>query len=153
MNSDRLELVAILDDGRPARPLELTELARDVTSSVAVRYGEIGASPPWIGYLAVAGNECIGTCAFKFPPVDGRVEIAYFTFPDHEGRGWATEMARQLVVLARDHDPALTVVAQTLPTPGASTRILEKLGFECEGEVDHPEDGTVWSWVRATGSL
>jgi hypothetical protein len=30
------------------------------------------------------------------------------------------------------------------------TRILQKLGFELWGEVDHPEDGLVWEWRRRT---
>lgn len=42
----------------------------------------------------------VGTCGFKSSPDQGRVEIAYFTFPDFEGRGLATAMAGELLAIA-----------------------------------------------------
>ena len=88
----------------------------------------------------------MGACGFKSSPVAGRVEIAYGTFPGHEGRGFATTMARELVQISRQEDTSLTVTAQTLPEENASTSILKKLGFTLVGPVEHPEDGTVWEW-------
>ena len=114
------------------------------TSTMAI-YPSDGPAMPWVGYLAEVDGEWVGSCAFKSPPVDGAVEIAYFTFPGHEGRGYAARMARELVTLAREHGAA-QIRAQTLPEPNASTRILEKLGFRWAGAVQHPEDGTVWEW-------
>jgi RimJ/RimL family protein N-acetyltransferase len=58
-------------------------------------------------------------------------------------------MARNLMELAWQTDPTLTVVAQTLPAESASTAILRKLGFRLAGTVQHPTDGEVWEWVRA----
>jgi RimJ/RimL family protein N-acetyltransferase len=48
---------------------------------------------PFGGYLAVAEDGLvIGTCAFRpGPSVDGGIEIAHFTLPPYEGRGYATE--------------------------------------------------------------
>jgi hypothetical protein len=42
------------------------------------------------------------------------------------------------------------VFAQTLPERNASHRILEKLGFEAVGTINHPEDGEVleWQWKK-----
>nr|WP_255581726.1 GNAT family protein [Cupriavidus sp. AU9028] len=100
---------------------------------------------PWGGYLAEEDGQFVGTCAYKTPPQSGQVEIAYFTFPGQEGRGVATRMARQLIGIAQREGVAV-VVAQTLPEPGASTAILQKLGFRRAGEVIHPEDGLVWQW-------
>ena len=102
---------------------------------------------PWAGYLAEENGVLVGTCAFKSPPVSGSVEIAYFTFPQFEGRGIATRMAQDLVALAVQHG-VIQVRAQTLPETGASTRILKKLGFTRVGTVSHPEDGDVWEWQR-----
>ena len=79
-------------------------------------------------------------------PIDGRMEIAYFTFPDHEGRGLATTMATELVAIAKSHDPAVLIAAQTLPERNASHRILEELGFTHFATLDHPETGEVWEW-------
>jgi [ribosomal protein S5]-alanine N-acetyltransferase len=108
------------------------------------------ASPPlpWVGYLAEENGLIVGTCAYKSPPVSGEVEIAYFTFPEHEGCGVATEMARSLVDLATRHG-VLRIKAQTLPECNASTRILEKLGFEFSGTMIHAEDGEVWEWHKS----
>jgi RimJ/RimL family protein N-acetyltransferase len=45
------------------------------------------------GYLVLENDTIVGTYAFRSPPRNGEVEIAYFTFPEFEGRGFATEMA------------------------------------------------------------
>lgn len=103
----------------------------------------------WGGYLAVDEDtrEVVGSCAFKSPPTDeGAVEIAYFTYPGFEGRGYATSMARKLIALARGSATVKQIIAHTLPEPSASTRVLEKVGMSFVGEVIDPEDGRVWRW-------
>jgi [ribosomal protein S5]-alanine N-acetyltransferase len=100
---------------------------------------------PWSGYLVEENGAYIGTCAFKSVPVQGKVEIAYFTFPGHEGRGVATWMAQQLIELAQR--PEVTQIsAQTLQERNASVRILEKLGFRITGTAIDPDAGEVWEW-------
>ena len=37
-----------------------------------------------------------------------------------------------------------SVIAHTLAEPGASVRVLEKSGFEFEGEVPEPGVGSAW---------
>jgi ribosomal-protein-alanine N-acetyltransferase len=108
---------------------------------------------PWGGYFAVDEDthEVVGSCAFKTPPTaEGSVEIAYFTYPPFEGRGYATEMARQLVEMATQAGTVASIVAHTLPESSASTRVLEKAGLALVGEVIDPEDGLVWRWHRRT---
>ena len=111
-------------------------------------YQTAGFIPPWIAYLAVEDGACVGTCAFKGPPLDGCAEIAYYSFA--EGRGVATRMASALVDIASQSGPGLAVKAQTLPAESASTAVLRKLDFELLGAVEHPEDGTVWEWQHRT---
>ena len=89
----------------------------------------------------------VGTCSFKSPPQNAEVEIAYFTFPQYEGQGVATQMVRWLTELA-EKNGVKRVKAQTLPEKNASTRILEKLGFTFVGPAVHPDDGTIWEWQR-----
>lgn len=145
-----MRLVAITESGAPAEALpEAPPVVGEVMTSTAALYGRHGHRPPWIGYLAIEDDRCVGTCAFKAPPAAGRVEIAYFTFPPHEGRGVATRMASALLDLARSADPGIEIVARTTPRSGASTRILERLGFEHLGSVEDPDDGTVWEWRAA----
>ncbi len=103
----------------------------------------------WEGYFVIdeRTREVVGSCAFKTPPTEeGLVEIAYFTYPGFEGRGYATSMARKLIELAGDAPDVKQVIAHTLPEPNASTRVLEKVGMNCVGEVIDPEDGRVWRW-------
>ena len=49
---------------------------------------------PWGVYGAYVDVVQVGECAFKAPPLDGRVEIAYHTFDEFRGLGYATAMAR-----------------------------------------------------------
>lgn len=104
---------------------------------------------PWGGYLAIDDDSgvVIGTCAFKSPPAeDATVEIAYFTFPAYEGKGYATAMAGKLIEAASRAPEVRRIIARTLPEPNASTRVLEKVGMRFAGEVVDPEDGRVWEW-------
>jgi [ribosomal protein S5]-alanine N-acetyltransferase len=106
---------------------------------------------PWGGHLAVddALGVIVGTCAFKsWPTSDGEVEIAYFTFPAFEGRGYATAMAMLLLAIAEADGTVQQVVAHTLPERNASARVLEKVGLQCLGAVIDPEDGRIWRWAR-----
>lgn len=120
----------------------------------AALYARVGFEEPWIGYLALAegATVAVGACGFKSPPRDGRVEIAYFTFPEREGRGVASAMAAELVAMARRRERSLVLAAQTLPERNASHRILEKLGFRHVDTIEHAEDGTVWEWHWSEGT-
>jgi len=119
------------------------------TVSLFERTGVTG--PPWSGYLAVdrLRGTIVGTCGFKAPPdVEGVAEIAYFTFPGFEGQGCASAMAGGLVERGNRMVGVSRLRAHTLPERSASTRILEKVGFERIGEIIDPEDGVVWRWER-----
>jgi RimJ/RimL family protein N-acetyltransferase len=146
-----MTLVAIDEDGRVSLAADdpTASVPAVVEQSVAL-YGRRGFEPPWIVYLAAQDGTWVGSCGFAGPAADGEVEIAYFTFPQHEGRGIATGMAIELLaqtgVAARSRGVAF--VAHTLPQEGPSPRILRRLGFSLIGPIVHPEDGTVWKWRR-----
>ena len=124
----------------------MPEMANEALRATTELYRAVGFEEPWVGYLALVDNVPAGACGFKGRPCDRRVEIAYFTFPEFEGRGLASAMAAELIAIARQHAPALVVAAQTLPQRNASHRILEKLGFRHVDTIEHPEDGMVWEW-------
>lgn len=146
-----LTLLPIGADGAVATG-ELPELAQDVCQTCRLLYESRGYRPPWIGYLVQAGGAIVGGCAFKSAPVAQRVEIAYFTFPEYEGAGFATAMAQELLEIAAQRQPGVVVIAHTLPEENASNRVLKKLGFEYRGPVTHPEDGLVWEWARVAAN-
>jgi [ribosomal protein S5]-alanine N-acetyltransferase len=129
------------------------EANRALILEVARQTGEMlrvgGAQLPWCGYLAMSDEThmFIGTCGFKGAPNgNGAVEIAYFTFPDNERRGYATQMAHALTDVARRSGVVRKVIAHTQPQDGASMRILQKLGMSHCGEFNDPEEGLVWRW-------
>lgn len=141
------ELIRIDEHGVPEGFAQtLSDAARGACMASASLYRTAGFEPPWVCYLCLIDGQCVGTCAFKSAPRNQQVEIAYFTFPEFEGHGHATAMARKLVEIAREHEPAVVVVALTLPEENASTKVLRKLGFRLVGRVRHPEDGEVWEW-------
>ncbi|MFN3400800.1 MAG: GNAT family N-acetyltransferase, partial [Ferrovibrio sp.] len=108
-----------------------------------------GATEPWLSYFALreADNALLGICSFKSPPVQGLIEIAYFTFPGYEGQGVASVMARELLKIAFNEYEIKAVLAHTLPEENASTAILRKRGFDLVDTLDDPEDGTIWQWA------
>jgi RimJ/RimL family protein N-acetyltransferase len=105
------------------------------------------APDPWLhGFVAVAfDGTAIGQGAFKGPPSDGVVEIAYGVEPDREQKGYATEIAAALTDFAFSFPDIKLVCAHTLPLPdgAASQRVLVKCGFRRMGDVIDPEDGVV----------
>lgn len=142
-----MELSAITENGELAKPVPSTpQVVAKIVEATTQLYRAVGYEPPWIGYLAIEKGICVGTCGFKSPPQNNRVEIAYFTFPEHESRGVATRMAAELIRLALEKLPAVIVAAQTLPEENASTSVLKKLRFRLVGTLEHPEDGLVWEW-------
>ena len=109
-----------------------------------------GAVKPWIGYLAIRENDraCVGTCAFKGPPRNGAVEIAYFTFPPYESQGVASAMAAELVARALSEPGITAVLAHTMEEETPATRILYRLGFIPVATLTDPDDGVIRRWAR-----
>lgn len=143
-----MRLVDIDADLVPAAlQADVPELVAEVVSATMQLYAAVGSEHPWIGYLAEVEGSILGTCGFKGPPTNGRVEIAYFTFPGHESKGIATEMGRSLLDIASRADITVRIVAQTLVERNPSHRVLEKLGFRAIGVVQHAEDGEVLEWM------
>lgn len=131
---------------------EQLEIAQQTVQATLDLYRRRGFVPPWVGYLAEENGCIVGSCGFAGPPVEGEAEIAYFTFPGNEGRGIASRMAAALMRGTRRTSVDEVFIAHTLPEEGASPTILKRLGFECLGVVNHPEDGAVWKWrERRTG--
>lgn len=147
MSDDTFELIACARDGTFASSCKRTSEIDQACAATASLYDRLGFDPPWIGYVAVMSGTAMGGGAFVGPPVNNRVEIAYFTHSDHQGQGVATRTARSLVEIARRHSPGMELYAKTMPEENASTRILTKLGFQMIGtDTDH-EIGEAWAWL------
>jgi hypothetical protein len=143
----QVELVPIDPSGGLPTPLTpLPKMLTENCEATATFYKVVGFQPPWIGYVSLFEGRAVGGGGFKGPPRDNRVEIAYYTLPEFEGRGFASATARALVRIAKMEIPGIVVAAQTLPTPNASNTLLKNLGFTFKGSLVHPEDGEVWEW-------
>lgn len=117
-------------------------------------YNRVGYTVPWIGYFAINNNnEIIGCGGYKGKPRNDKIEIAYSTFKNYEGKGIGTEICRKLVSLSLQTDPSITITARTLPAFNASTTILSRNQFKCLGVVYDEEDGDVWEWEYQTDPL
>ena len=142
-----IDLIQINVHGKPVGKVGvLSDIARQVCAATTRLYTNAGFAPPWLGYLAQRDRKLVGACAFKAPPLDGKVEIGYLTFPDYEGQGVATAMVRQLLHIAKAAQPDLTVIAHTANEENASNAILKKFGFQFAAVFDDTEDGQMWTW-------
>jgi ribosomal-protein-alanine N-acetyltransferase len=115
-------------------------------------YDRVGYTIPWIGYYALLDDKLVGAGGFKGRPIDGKVEIAYGTFPSFQHQGIGTAICRELVLMALATDPAVRIMARTFKEENYSGKILTKNGFACQGVVTDPDDGEVWEWEYQAGS-
>ena len=109
-------------------------------------YQKIGFNEPWVGYFAEKDNQIVGSGGFKGAPKEGKIEIAYYTFPQFQNQGIGTDTCKALVFLAQKANPSIRITARTLPEHNYSTKILQKNGFTLVGTVFDEEDGDVWEW-------
>ena len=107
---------------------------------------------PWIHGFNIVDDAglAVGLAAFKGPPTDGAIEIAYAVAPEHQSKGYATGAVRSLTKYAFDSGRVRTVRAHTRPDGLASQRVLVKCGFGKAGEDIDPRDGHVWRYELAT---
>ena len=109
-------------------------------------YPKIGYNLPWIGYFIIKDDKIVGSCGYTGKPVDGKVEIAYWTFKEYEGQGIASFACNELISISRKTDPAIKITAKTEPRNNVSTKILVNNGFTFSEVVQDEEIGDAWLW-------
>ena len=124
-----------------------TKLCVMVHEQTLEYYKIIGYNEPWISYYFQVADNIVGICSFKGKPDSAnRVEIAYWTFEQYQGKGYGSKMCAMLLEITNAYDE-LTVFAQTMPEVNASTTILTKNGFLRTGSATDSDVGEVWEWV------
>ena len=124
-----------------------TQSCEEMHNQTQSHYETVGYTEPWISYYLQDEDEIVGICAFKgVPDEQVKVEIAYCTFEQFQGRGYGSEMCVQLIDIAKAQGDII-VCAQTLPQTNASTAILTKNGFRHVGNAVDEEVGEVWEWI------
>lgn len=142
-----MELRVINMNEDKAQELYASPACQQLIDAMNEYYLQIGFNFPWVGYFVIKNNQVVGTGGFTGQPQEGRVEIAYWTFEEFEGQGIASYTCKELVAIAREADPTLTITAKTKPEYNVSTKILQKNGFEQAGIVQDHEIGDAWFWV------
>ena len=92
---------------------------------------------PWVFHVRETGEK-VASAALRHVHIGGRdeVEVGYRVAAAWWGRGIATEMASALVGVARDRIGLAEIVAFTLPDNLASRRVMEKVGFTYERDIE-----------------
>jgi [ribosomal protein S5]-alanine N-acetyltransferase len=120
-----------------------------ITGAFAQQMAALAATPqvePWCGFIGWRGDIPVGFGGFTaVPDPAGVTEVGYLTFPAHERTGVASAVCAGLVAIARNSG-ATALIAHTLPSQGASTRVLAKCGFARDGVAIDPDEGEVWRW-------
>jgi RimJ/RimL family protein N-acetyltransferase len=101
--------------------------------------------PLWA--VVLKEGECwIGRCGFQ-PRDDAApqvVELAFSYARWSWGNGYATEAARACIAYAFDQMGWESIIARARPGNLASLRVLQKLGFRREREIDDSDGPAVW---------
>ena len=64
--------------------------ALDIQNVYNEYYAKIGFILPWVGYFISVNDLIVGVCGFKGQPINGEVEIAYYTFEQYQNQGIAS---------------------------------------------------------------
>jgi RimJ/RimL family protein N-acetyltransferase len=121
-------------------------VCQQVISATIDMYTSIGFHKPWVGYLVVDSDVIVGAAGFNGVPENNEVEVSYYTFQEYEGKGYATFACRELIKIAKSHNPGVVIFAKTAPEENASTRILSNNGFVYQKVVQDHEIGDAWHW-------
>jgi RimJ/RimL family protein N-acetyltransferase len=108
-----------------------------------VMIGQMMARDPdtageWFQFAVVlrSTGELIGDCAARPDADDPRqAEIGFTIAPEHQGRGYATDAARELLGYLFDQRGKHRVTASCDARNAASARVLERLGLRREGHL------------------
>lgn len=90
-------------------------------------------------FHAHTDGDFIGYCGLKRTAITGQpeVELLYAVGSWAWRQGYASEMGRAVVDLARGPLGLGGLIAYTLPHNRASRAVMERLGFSYEGEIVH----------------
>jgi len=84
-----------------------------------------------------SSGEVIGFTGLKFLPEFEEVDIGYRLFPEHWGKGLATETAKASLEHGFTELDLDEIVAFVMPQNKGSVHVLEKLGLTRTGSVDY----------------
>lgn len=119
----------------PMKPFSRADLERMARRDQA--HWERHGYGPW-AFRERDSGEFVGRGGLAWATVGGEreVELPWAVTPAFQNRGYATEMAMAALDIAREAGLE-RVVSLTLPSNLASRRIMEKIGLNYSGEIEH----------------
>lgn len=88
----------------------------------------------WLNWVArLRGADFVGWFQATVH-ADGRADLAYLVFPEHQRQGYAVEACRAVVSHLKSHYSARTIRATIEPKNAASIALARKLGLTQAGE-------------------
>ena len=148
------ELLMLSEDRMPpsiAARVEPGALPPPFVAQRSLGHRAAGASWDWCCMFYMVDVETariVGTCGFKGEPQDGQVEIGYGVAAGWRGRGVAAAAVRQLLDVAQNLAPGVTVVALVNPENLPSTAVVQRLGFHAVGECIDTDGERLVQWVH-----
>jgi [ribosomal protein S5]-alanine N-acetyltransferase len=147
MGERYLDIEALLGAGLP-RPWPGRALIEQAFSASLDAIRADAEARLWGDRIAIAsgplGPVVVGSVIFHGrPDLEGTVEVGYGVFPDQQGQGYATEATHAQVQWALAQTGVRRVRATTPAWHRGSVRVLEKIGFQCEGPEFHAALGEV----------
>ena len=131
--------------GRPTEPIsDVAATFIDHARGAAELYQRVGFSEPWVFYAAVWNGHAVGGGAFMGAPINGEVEIAFFTLGPYSRQGFATDTARRLLGIAHHTEECPNIVARSQEGDRAAARILRRLRFRQRRRPGHSDRVIVW---------
>jgi [ribosomal protein S5]-alanine N-acetyltransferase len=148
LKNDNISLGKLLDVETPKSWTAFKDASEAIPALIGF-FESLGDDLSWGSYFIILQKEhkLIGSCGFKGnPDFDNYVEIGYEVHPQFQSRGIGTEAAKALI------DFAFTkkiggIKAHTLREENNSVRILQKLGFTFQKEIELIGEGPLWYWL------
>ncbi len=89
------------------------------------------------GCVLKESGDLIGFCGLKYLIDLDEVDVGYRFFPEHWGKGLATEACAASLAFGFDTLKLERIIALVLPENGASVRVLDKCGMRPDGVVTY----------------
>jgi len=110
-------------------------------NEIIVKWAQASYQQYGIGLLVVELRDCgtrVGTCGLIKRDDIEDLDLGYSLLEEYQRNGYVMEAAQAVLEHARSVLGLSRVIGYTSPLNKISIRVLEKLGFEAEGELNFP---------------
>jgi RimJ/RimL family protein N-acetyltransferase len=127
--------------------LSLADAEKRLSKDILLQYKNHGIGR-WAVHLKI-NNEFIGWCGIKYSESDKAVTLGYRFFPNHWGKGYATEAAKACLEYGKNIYGLKSIIAKAMKENTASIQVMKKLGMVwLRNDIcaEHPAEVYVWKY-------